>query len=226
MLHASFPEQSSVLLIGSPGIGTLEFNVFLAKDYLDRGDTVVFVAIDNAPADLVALMDLFGVQTKEQLGKRLFFLDYNSALLGFSEQRGVRQSEIRSISDLEGIMFNIAAISQETGKKLRIFLYSLSTLFLYNQANVVLKFFQISTSKIKSDFGSVVVSLHDGVHDDKTVNHLMAIADGVIELQFDDELNKMMRIRHMRGVPTSPDWVPFEIRNSGSNAPVRILEWR
>ncbi|MGD1060040.1 MAG: ATPase domain-containing protein [Methanomassiliicoccales archaeon] len=226
MLQAHLPDQCSMLLIGSPGIGLMEFNVFLAKDYLDQGEVVVFVAVDGRARDVLDLMDSFGVETPTLLGKRLFFLDYHSTLLGSSEEKPASGSGVRNISDLEAIMFNIAAIAKETQKRVRIFLYTLSTLFLYNQPNVVLKFFQISASRIRTEFGTIIVSLHDGVHDEKTVNHLMAIADGVIELRFDDDLNKMMRIRNMRGVPTSPQWIPFDIVTAGERSETKLLEWK
>jgi len=215
-----------MLLIGSPGIGLLEFNVYLAKDYLDQGEIVVFVAVDSRARDVLDLMDSFGVQTPALLGKKLFLLDYHSTLLGSAEEKPASGSGIKNISDLEAIMFNIAAIAKETQKKVHIFLYTLSTLFLYNQPNVVLKFFQISASRIHTEFGSIVVSLHDGVHDERTVNHLMAIADGVIELRFDDDLNKMMRIRNMRGIPTSPQWIPFDIVAAGEPNETKLLEWK
>ena len=53
----------------------------------------------------------------------------------------------------------------------------------------------------------------------------MAIADGVLELKFDEELNRRMRIRNMRGCITSSQWIPFEIRHSG-DASQQLLEWR
>ncbi len=213
-------------MLGSPGIGLLEFNVWVAKDYLDSDEIVVFVTIDNDSADVMKLMSSFGIDVPGTLGKRLFFLDYHSTLLGTDQERSARGPGVRPISDLEGIMFNIAAIKNETGRKVRVFLFSLSTLFLYNQANVVLKFFQISSSRIRSDFGSVVASLHGGVHDEKIANHLMAIADGVIELRFDEDLNKVMRVRHMRGYPTSSQWMPFEILVAGDEKKPDLLEWK
>jgi KaiC/GvpD/RAD55 family RecA-like ATPase len=170
-------------------------------------------------------METFSLPMDELLGKRVFFLDYHSCLLGTTMDRSDNVNGVRTISDLEGIMFNIAAIAEETGKRVRIFFHSLSTLFLYNQPNVVLKFFQITCSRIRSQYGTAIVVVHEGVHDDRTVNHLMAIADGTIELRFDDDLNKMMRIRNMRGYPTSPNWIPFEIKNLSKNEDVRLLEW-
>ena len=226
MLRTYLPDNSAVLMLGSPGIGLLEFNISVAKDYLDSDEVVVFVTIDNSAPDVMRLMSSFGIDIKGLLGKRLFFLDYHSTLLGTEQERSIRDLAVRPISDLEGIMFNIAAIKNETGRKVRVFVFSLSTLFLYNQANVVLKFFQISSSRIRSDFGSVVASLHEGVHDEKIANHLMAIADGVIELRFDEDLNKVMRVRHMRGYPTASQWVPFEILMAGDEKKPNLLEWR
>ncbi len=224
-MHVSLPDQSAVLMIGSPGIGVLEFCVALTEGYLEKDDAIVFVAMDTSPADVISMMETFGLPMDKLLGKRIFFLDYHSCLLGTIMERSSAQDGIRTISDLEGIMFNIAAIAEETGKRVRIFFHSLSTLFLYNQSNVVLKFFQITCSRIRSQYGTAIVVVHEGVHDERTVNHLMAIADGTIELRFDDDLNKMMRIRNMRGYPTSPNWIPFEIKTLSKNEDVRLLEW-
>lgn len=224
MVRACFPDQCSVLLIGSPGIGLLEFNISLVQNYLEKEDAVIFVAVDTSPSDIVEVMSAFGIPTKEALGKRLFFLDYHSSLLGANEERAPTPG-VKVISDLEGIMFNIGAISHETKRRTRTFFYSLSTLFLYNQPNVVLKFFQISNSRIRTHYGSSIISVHEGVHEEKTVNHLMAIADGVVELRFDEELNKMLRVRNMRGYPTSSQWIPFEIRGAEHGKPANILEW-
>ena len=224
-MHIALPDQSAVLMIGSPGIGMLEFCIALSEGYLEKDDAVVFVAMDTSPSDVISMMETFGLPMDGLLGKRVFFLDYHSCLLGSNMDRTTNEPGVRSISDLEGIMFNIAAIAEETGKRVRIFFHSLSTLFLYNQSNVVLKFFQITSSRIRSQYGTAIVAVHEGVHDERTVNHLMAIADGTIELRFDDDLNKMMRIRNMRGYPTSPNWVPFEIKTLSKNEDARLLEW-
>ena len=162
----------------------LEFCVALSEGYLEKDDAIIFVSMDTSPADVISMMETFGLPMAELLGKRVFFLDYHSCLLGSSMDRSECIDGVRNISDLEGIMFNISAIAKETGKRVRIFFHSLSTLFLYNQSNVVLKFFQITCSRVRSEYGTAIVAVHEGVHDERTVNHLMAIADGTIELRF------------------------------------------
>jgi KaiC/GvpD/RAD55 family RecA-like ATPase len=226
LLKATFPDWCSILMVGSPGIGTLEFNISLAKGYLEEGHTIVFVTADMNADDVLSLMRKFGIDVEGMLGKSLFMIDYHSSLLGSFSNEEHQRSDIRDVVDLEGIMFNIDSVTQKTGAPVKIFLYSLSTLFLYNQQNVVLKFFQISSSRIRSEYGTAFFTLHDGVHESTIVNHLIAIADGVIELKFDEDLKRRIRIRHMRGHATSSQWMPFEIKQLRPEEKKPLLEWR
>lgn len=226
MIKATFPEYSSMLMIGSPGIGMLEFAVSIAKDWMEANNLVIFVTVDLLPSDLLDIMTSFGVD-REVLGRNMFIIDYHSSLLGsFDNSTNCQGTEIRKVSDLEGIMFNISTLASSTTRPVKIVVHSLSTLFLYNQTNVVLKFFQISSSRIRTEFGTAFFTVHDGVHDERTVNHLMAIADGVLELRFDEELNRRMRIRNMRGCITSSQWIPFEIKQAHTGGGPSLLEWR
>jgi KaiC/GvpD/RAD55 family RecA-like ATPase len=212
MINGSLPKQCSMLMIGSPGIGVVEYITHMLKGYIERGETIIFVTVDTVPEDIVSTMRAMDIDTDEVMGKRLFIIDLHSSLLGsFNGHDSSSVDGVRKVNDLEGIMYNIGSITKDTGVPVRVFVHSISTLFLYNQTNVVLKFFQISSSKIKMDYGSVIFTLHDNVHDERTVNHLMAISDGVIELKFDNHLNRQVRVRHMRGYTLSTDWIPFDI---------------
>jgi KaiC/GvpD/RAD55 family RecA-like ATPase len=226
MFKTNFPQMCSILMLGTPGVGLLEFQMGMVKEYLDQGEPVVFVSMDLLPKDLLGVMERFGIPL-DRLGKGLYVIDYHSTLLGNSDERepGDR-GKVRRIHDLEGIMFNVANIYAEEKRPLRIFMHTLSTLFLYNQPSVVLKFFQISTSRIRSEYGTAIVSVFDGVHDEKALNHLVALADGVLELRFDNELNRVLRVRHMRGMSVSGRWIPFEISPGGDEMPAPVLEWK
>jgi KaiC/GvpD/RAD55 family RecA-like ATPase len=226
MFKTNFPQMCSVLLLGSPGVGLLEFEMGMVKEYLDAGEPVIFVSMDLLPKDLLAIMERFGISL-DLLGNGLYVIDYHSSLLGNSEDRDVlERSKVRRIHDLEGIMFNVASIYAEVKRPLRIFIHSLSTLFLYNQSSVVLKFFQISASRIRSEYGTSFIAVFDGVHDEKSVNHLMALADGVLELRFDPDLNRMMRVRHMRGMTAPNRWIPFEITPIEDQGSAQALQWK
>ena len=114
MIRASLPDHSSILMVGSPGIGLLEFNISLLKDYLTEDVSVIFVTVDVLPSDIVTMMGQFGIDTKAVLGKKLFVVDYHSSLLGSAEERSsYPKTEVRPVSDLEGIMFNVNSIASE-----------------------------------------------------------------------------------------------------------------
>ncbi|KQM11140.1 hypothetical protein AOA80_10295 [Methanomassiliicoccales archaeon RumEn M1] len=212
MLKDAFPDSSTTLMVGSPGIGMLEVTASIAKEWMEAGDQVVFVSVDLLPKDLIEVMDAFGV-SEELRNDRLCIIDYHSSLLGSMDCNDpCPGTDVKRCSDLEGIMFNISSLASSSEGRLRIVMHSLSTLFLYNQANVVLKFFQISSSRIRNEGGTAIFTVNEGVHDEKTVNHLMAISDGVMELKFDEDLQRRMRIRNMRGCVTSSKWTPFDIR--------------
>ena len=95
-------------MIGSPGIGMLEFCIALSEGYLEKDDAIIFVAMDTSPTDVISMMETFGLPMDELLGKRIFFLDYHSCLLGSNMDRSDCIDGVRTISDLEGIMFNVA----------------------------------------------------------------------------------------------------------------------
>jgi len=225
MFKINFPQMSSILMLGSPGVGLLEFQMGMVKEYLEAGEPVVFVIMDMLPRDLLSVMERFGIPN-DMLGNGLYIIDYHSSLLGNPDKRDAHErTKVWRINDLEGIMFNVANIYEEVKRPLRVFVYTLSTLFLY-KPSVVLKFFQISTSRIRSEFGMSFVSVFDGVHDEKSVNHLMALADGVVKLKFDPELNRMLRVRHMRGMSVPCRWIPFEITPAEEDASVHVLQWK
>ncbi|MDD1772693.1 MAG: RAD55 family ATPase [Methanomassiliicoccales archaeon] len=226
MFKTNLPQKSSILLLGSPGVGLLEFELGMVKEYLDNDEPVVFVIMDMLPKDLISLMQRFGI-SQDSLGNGLYIIDYHSSLLGNTDDRDTyERRKVRRITDLEGIMFNVANIYEEVKRPLRIFVHTLSTLFLYNQPGVVLKFFQISASRIRSEYGTAIVAVHEGVHDDKSVNHLVALADGVIELGFDANLNRMLRVRHMRGTTAPCHWMPFQITPARDDNQTPVLLWK
>ncbi len=226
-MEIDIPDWCSMLMVGSPGVGMLEFTLSLANDYLDRGDTVIFVTVDKVPRDITDTLGCLGAEVDSLLGNRLFIVDFHTSLLGsFGSEAGDHRDGVMPVSDLEGIMYQVDSVAGGKDRPVRVFLHSVSTLFLYNQTNVVLKFFQITASRIRADYGTAIMTLHDGVHDQQAVNHLMAISDGTIELRFDAELRRRMRIRNVKGVNASGDWIPFNIRMVEPDSGVSLLTMR
>jgi KaiC/GvpD/RAD55 family RecA-like ATPase len=98
---------------------------------------------------------------------------------------------------------------QELGTPVRIYFYTISTLFLHNSPQAIAKFFQIVTSRAKSNLGFILYAVHEGVHETMTMNLLRSLVDGVIEMRFTDSMDREIRVHHMRGYAVDAAWRRF-----------------
>src|SRR5439155_1006318 len=87
---------------------------------------------------------------------------------------------------------------QLAGTPVRIYFYTISTLFLHNSTQAIAKFFQIVTSRAKTNLGFILYAVHEGVHEPMTMNLLRSLVDGVIEMRYTDTMEREIRVHHMR----------------------------
>lgn len=211
------PENSTLLVIGPPGVGKLGWILDVATRTLNRNENVVFVTLDLHPDEVrTSLLD-FGAESDQVNNGNLIFIDGYSAVLALESQppqeNGVlRFSSLSSIGELSEL---ISSSVDELGKPTRIFFYSLSSLFLYNSVHNLAKFFKTLSSRIRTEYGFGAFILQQGVHEDDVVSLFTSLVDGVIQLRFNDLLEREWRVHHMKGVPTSPEWESFEFNKSG-----------
>ena len=98
---------------------------------------------------------------------------------------------------------------QEIGTPVRIYFYTVSTLFLHNSPQAIAKFFQIVTSRAKTNLGFILYAVQEGVHEPMTMNLLRSLVDGVVEMRFTDGMEHEVRVHHMRGHQVDASWHPF-----------------
>src|SRR3989442_1109504 len=84
-----------------------------------------------------------------------------------------------------------------------------STLFLHNSTQAIAKFFQIVTSRAKTNLGFILYAVHEGVHEPMTMNLLRSLVDGVVEMRYTDTMEREIRVHHMRGYQVDAAWHPF-----------------
>lgn len=206
-----FPTNGSILLSGPPGVGKFEFLISQAQQALSAGERVVFVTLDLHPDEIRARAKELHVDLDRVEGSALLFVDCYSAT--FSERpeppAGRRTYMVSSFSNLEGIGMAMSKAAQDLGTPVRIYFYSISTLFLHNSTQAIAKFFQIVTSRVKTNMGSILYAVQDGVHDPMTMNLLRSLVDGVVEMRFTDAMNREFRVHHVRGYRVDPAWRPF-----------------
>lgn len=206
-----FPANYSVLLTGPPGVGKFEFLVSQLRQAKEAGERSVFVALDVHPSEVRARASELGLDLDAIEGRSFLFVDCYSATSSERPEAssGKRVYLVSSFSNLEGIGMAISKAAQELGTPVRIFFYSISTLFLHNSTQAIAKFFQIVTSRVKTNMGFILYAVHDGVHDPMTMNLLRSLVDGVVEMRFTDSMEHEFRVHHMRGFRADPAWHGF-----------------
>ncbi len=206
-----FPTNYSVLLSGPPGVGKFEYLVAQMRESLRLGEHVVFVTLDLHPSEIRARAKALHLELDAFEGKSLVFVDCYSAT---SSERpepspGKKTFLVSSFSNLEGIGMAMSKAAQELGTPVRIYFYTISALFLHNSTQAIAKFFQIVTSRAKTNLGFILYAVQDGVHEPMTINLLRSLVDGVVEMRFTDMMERELRVHHMRGYQVDSAWHPF-----------------
>ncbi len=185
------------MIIGPPGVGKHDVCIKLAREFLDDGKLVVFVTTERSPDDIF-----------DRLGEsdNLYIIDVYSWSIWdkYTWLAGENVLFVRSPENLEEILTKIEEVIFKTRRKpIKIIFDSLSPLFLYNDKQRVVKFFQILTAKVKNEYGFILYTLQEGVHEPSLINMLLAIVDGYIQMRFletETEIKRQLRIHHLKGV--------------------------
>jgi KaiC/GvpD/RAD55 family RecA-like ATPase len=94
---------------------------------------------------------------------------------------------VSSPVDMTGIGIQLSEFLQEFYQdrgvhQNRVMLYSLSTLLMYSDLQTVFRFLHVFTGRIQSIGGLGLFAIDSTAHEDKTVNTLKQLFDGLIEL--------------------------------------------
>jgi KaiC/GvpD/RAD55 family RecA-like ATPase len=210
-MEERFPTNYSVLLCGPPGVGKFEYLMARIREDLRLGERVVFVSLDMHPNEIRSRAKALHVDLDSYEGKTLVFVDcYSATSSDRPEAPPVKKTfVVSSFSNLEGIGMAMGKAAQELGTPVRIYFYTISTLFLHNSTQAIAKFFQIVTSRAKTNLGFILYAVHEGVHDPMTMNLLRSLVDGVAEMRFSDSMDREIRLHHMRGYQVDPVWHRF-----------------
>ena len=210
-MEERFPTNYSVLLSGPAGVGKFEYLIARVREDLRLGEHVVFVTLDMHPAEVRARAKALHLDLEAHEGKSFVFVDCYSATSSERPEAPVGKKTflVSSFSNLEGIGMAMSKAGQEIGTPVRIYFYTVSTLFLHNSPQAIAKFFQIVTSRAKTNLGFILYAVHEGVHEPITMNLLRSLVDGVVEMRFTDGMEHEVRVHHMRGYQVDASWHPF-----------------
>ncbi len=197
--------------MGPPGIGKTIFCRNIATECAKAGTGVVYVTLDSSPKDIEEAINAQD-DSKETL-KKISFVDCYSWLTG--EMRGPYC--ISHLSNLGDLSVKLFTSLQEKGPQSTVIFDSISTLFVYNPENEVIRFLQVNIARIRQMRCFGIWTVEEGVHTSSLYNTLRHIMDVTLELRFEETANleRKIRVHTCRGSTHSTQWFPFEIKDRG-----------
>lgn len=214
ILGGGLPEKSTILLIGPPGCGKTTFCQQFIFTGLKKNEPGFYITLDSSPEDVKKNMERYGWGVKPYMAKKqMYFLDAYSWKVG-----GGKGSEtIKVISgglDINAINLSMAEIMDKMKRDSRGVFDSLSTLLLYTPSELVVRFIPVMIAKSKKANSTQLLILEEGVHDEKLVNTISYMVDGVIYIKMEGN-KRLIQVSKIKGVECPRDWFSLKLTKSG-----------
>lgn len=212
-LFGGLPKGSNIIILGSIGRGKSSLARRFMQEGLKAGEKCLWVAIDDDPKRIRESMSAKLPQSSEELEERyqLRFVDaYSWSSLSQPENERFIVTGSLELNQLAGI---ISDASHELGQTVqqkkggRRVIDSISSLFInFDLASVQRFLNQIARTAVAFGGVTTLFLIEDGTVDEKTLNNIKYIMDGVIELEEKDG-KRQMRVASMKWSKYNNQWI-------------------
>lgn len=203
LLGDGYPDKSTILVVGPPGIGKEALGYWFTHSGLAQGDFCLYVTRLSVKEVLQDERG-FGIDTQQMVP------------LWFASDGGQVKYDV---NDLAGLSYHIKeTLRQNVGRRVRIVIDTVSSLLMLNQPETIYRFLTQLFADIKQYDAVLLATLEEGMHKPEVLAAMQQLFDGVIEMRLYEEGLKvlpLLRMRKMRGVPPQPGYFNFSLTRNG-----------
>ena len=200
---AGYPEKSSILVIGPPGIGKEALGYWFTHSGLLAGDLCIYLT-RLSMHDIIEDEKAFGIVTAQR------------SPVWIAREGGEGRPDLNDLPHLgeqiEGLLM------QSQNRKSRVVVDLLSSISMLNRAETVYKFVDGLITSAKQRDAVLLATLEEGMQPVQTQVAMQHLFDGVIELSFHKtglNIQSLLRIMKMRGKTPHQDYYSFSFTRSG-----------
>ncbi len=197
-----YPDRSSILVVGPPGIGKEVLGYWFVRSGLVQGDYCLY-ATHRPVSDVLRDMKGVGISTDR-------VPDWISS----------SGSQVKcDLRDATSISFNIKeAAHRNKDRRVRIASDVLSPLLVLNPVEAMYSYWSQLLADLKQQDCVVFALAEDGMHPPNTLTTMEQLFDGVIEMRLYEEglaITPLFRVKKMLGLPPLHGYFRFTVSSTG-----------
>lgn len=209
------PESTVTMLIGPANIGKFEFCVEFILEGLKLGEPVTLVLTRDSPKDIIKMFENMDSKFKKYMKEGMVkIIDCYTEFIGMKVKEPY-VTKVSGPSDLTSLslqIFSAFKAQQKFKKPIRCVFHALSTLFLYNTPESMLRFFTHMTGMVKTMNATMIFTIEKIIGEDMA-HKVSELVEGIVEFKVERE---MFLINPSRlGKRLFAQWIQYRLTEKG-----------